>query len=201
LHIQFFLLPDLICQIIALLTNSSNCGTTQTPLWRRSPTGETICNACGLYWKARNQSRPTNLKRNVQTAITAPRDQPAGQGHDRASPSATNDSSTAALVATELQQGTCPGGGRCNGTGGHAACSGCPAYNNRLAKTQQLAMSASQASEPTSPNADSSVSNTSAMLSGAQTALVPACQNCNTTVTPLWRRDDSGHTICNACGI
>ncbi|KAI8071920.1 GATA zinc finger-domain-containing protein, partial [Thamnidium elegans] len=39
-------------------TMCSNCGTTTTPLWRRAPNGDTICNACGLYLKARNTLRP-----------------------------------------------------------------------------------------------------------------------------------------------
>ncbi|CAO3595206.1 unnamed protein product [Absidia cylindrospora] len=47
-------------------TNCANCGTTSTPLWRRGPNGDTICNACGLYFKARHTYRPTTMKRDIQ---------------------------------------------------------------------------------------------------------------------------------------
>ncbi|KAI7892657.1 uncharacterized protein EV154DRAFT_462373 [Mucor mucedo] len=83
----------------------SNCGTTTTPLWRRAPNGDTICNACGLYLKARNTLRPPSMKR-------------------------------------------------------------CPAFNQHQVNRHAL-----------------------------------ICANCRTTTTPLWRRDEAGNTICNACGL
>jgi len=124
-------------------TVCANCGTTTTPLWRRAPTGETICNACGLYLKARNTVRPPWLKRNNIKKPTPPSSQ-----------------------SPILPAGTCPGDGHCDGTGGPSSCNGCPAYNQHQVNRQAL-----------------------------------VCANCGTNTTPLWRRDEGGNTICNACGL
>lgn len=117
-------------------TECANCGTTTTPLWRRGPNGETICNACGLYLKARNTLRPPTLKKSNKKE------------------------------KNDCGGGTCPGGGQCDGTGGSTSCAGCPAFNQHQVNRQTL-----------------------------------MCANCRTTTTPLWRRDEAGNTICNACGL
>ncbi|KAJ2685920.1 GATA type transcriptional activator of nitrogen-regulated proteins [Coemansia spiralis] len=42
-----------------------NCRADSTPLWRRDPAGNVICNACGLYYKLHNVSRPISMKSTV----------------------------------------------------------------------------------------------------------------------------------------
>ncbi|KAJ1977354.1 GATA type transcriptional activator of nitrogen-regulated proteins, partial [Dimargaris cristalligena] len=42
-----------------------NCETDHTPLWRRDADGNTICNACGLYYKLHGVHRPVHMKRSV----------------------------------------------------------------------------------------------------------------------------------------
>jgi len=46
-------------------TMCTNCQTMNTPLWRRDPEGQPLCNACGLYYKLHGILRPLELKTDV----------------------------------------------------------------------------------------------------------------------------------------
>jgi hypothetical protein len=47
------------------VTRCTNCSTTTTPLWRRNPEGQPLCNACGLFLKLHGVVRPLSLKTDV----------------------------------------------------------------------------------------------------------------------------------------
>ncbi|KAF8606053.1 hypothetical protein BDV93DRAFT_521358 [Ceratobasidium sp. AG-I] len=183
--------PQAIAQSL-VPQSCANCGTENTPLWRRDPEGRSICNACGLYAKSRRQPRPVTLGRTPTPSYTFVSQQPPVSSPTGVSEPPPASSGLAAPPPLPHNGGTCPGDGRCDGTGGASACAGCPAFNNNnippgnsheQSQAQPRPSAAAPSDRPT----------------GAPGAL--SCTNCGTSTTPLWRRDDAGNNICNACGL
>ncbi|CAM1508919.1 Fc.00g026580.m01.CDS01 [Cosmosporella sp. VM-42] len=182
----------------------SNCGTMRTPAWRKSPQGTTICNACGLYLKSRNISRPTAFKKLVEIPIDMPGATPrqATSAPFRIKSARKN---TPRISFDDISIGTCPGRGYCNGTGGAENCRGCPAYNNLVSNCVPLkgALNRVHGGTPSEVKGNGDIApHPSTMEAETQSSYgYVACHNCEATATPIWRRDKNGNKICNACGL
>ncbi|TKY89470.1 hypothetical protein EX895_002001 [Sporisorium graminicola] len=129
-------------------TVCSNCHTTKTPLWRRDPEGQPLCNACGLFLKLHGVVRPLSLKTDVikkrNRASGAQRADARGRG---------------SISAGGANANIAPAGGHGGGAGGSTAKNG-----------------AGGAGAPSNSNAGQpgrSRANTNGSISGIRTGNVP----------------------------
>ncbi|XP_044728370.1 box A-binding factor-like isoform X2 [Chrysoperla carnea] len=59
----------------------TNCQTKDTSLWRRNSNGESVCNACGLYYKLHGINRPPAMRKDtIQTRKRKPKGSTKSEG-------------------------------------------------------------------------------------------------------------------------
>lgn len=113
-----------------------NCKVTKTPLWRRTPDRlQTLCNACGLYYKQYSQHRPLHIRPTLKSPMITPNTK----------------------------------------------------WNNIINK------------EPVVIEEQKPVIRIPQQIEEEESNI--ECINCQQTKTPLWRKNNQGEPLCNACGL
>ncbi|RHZ54524.1 hypothetical protein Glove_426g76 [Diversispora epigaea] len=156
-----------------------NCGVNKTPLWRRTPDRmHSLCNACGLYYKQYNTHRPLHI-RNKPSTNNGPYNLSASRKNTANSIYSENDDNNTQSSLQNSQQ-----------------------------QQQQQQQLLSPSPPPQTPQQPHLQSPPPQQLSQPVVTIVPPsseapirCVNCAQTQTPLWRKNEKGQPICNACGL
>ncbi|OAA55699.1 Nitrogen regulatory protein areA [Cordyceps fumosorosea ARSEF 2679] len=87
-------------------TTCTNCFTQTTPLWRRNPEGQPLCNACGLFLKLHGVVRPLSLKTDViKKRNRGSGTSGGGRGKKGASSAAASRKNSSLSIANSAQSG------------------------------------------------------------------------------------------------
>ncbi|KAK8040592.1 hypothetical protein PG991_000380 [Apiospora marii] len=101
-------------------TTCTNCFTQTTPLWRRNPEGQPLCNACGLFLKLHGVVRPLSLKTDVikkrnrgsgaslPVGGTATRSKKTGPSGNASGPASRKNSTLAITTTSKPTQASTP---------------------------------------------------------------------------------------------